>query len=130
MWRLRSWTPAPESSGPSRFQSWFLFSKRFRRTRRNPTLSLGLRMTRFPWRTETARTSPSNGGVESRRATAVVTANASGDTVSFIMGVRNANNESLEEVITTGLPPYHFEPLSDNKLRALWSTSSKLRMQY
>lgn len=38
--------------------------------------------------------------------------------------------ERLEEVITTGLPPYNFEPFSDNKLRALWDVRVELRKKY
>jgi hypothetical protein len=41
--------------------------------------------------------------------------------------------ERLEEVITTGLPPYNFEPYSDNKLRALWDSKMgkvELRRKY
>ncbi|MCL6502737.1 MAG: type III secretion system effector protein [Pirellulales bacterium] len=38
--------------------------------------------------------------------------------------------QKLEEVITTGLPPYNFEPFSDNKFRALWHTPVLLRMKY
>lgn len=38
--------------------------------------------------------------------------------------------ERLEEVITTGVPPYTFEPFSDNKLRALWDVKVELRKKY
>ena len=42
-----------------------------------------------------------------------------------------AGHEKLEEVITTGLPPYNFEQYSDNKFRALWTTSFvELRTRY
>jgi hypothetical protein len=46
------------------------------------------------------------------------------------MDIQNANGESLEEVITTGLPPYNFEEFSDNKFRAHFSSTSLLRMKY
>lgn len=39
-------------------------------------------------------------------------------------------NENLEEVITTGLPPYQFEEFSDNKFRTEFSEDTLLRMKY
>jgi len=39
-------------------------------------------------------------------------------------------NENLEEVITTGLPPYNFEEISDNKLRTEFGDEIKLRTNY
>lgn len=41
------------------------------------------------------------------------------------------NRHKLEEVITTGMPPYQFETFSDNKFRALWTQEEiALRMRY
>lgn len=39
-------------------------------------------------------------------------------------------NENLEEVITTGLPPYNFEDISDNKLRTEFGNDIQLRTRY
>lgn len=38
--------------------------------------------------------------------------------------------ENLEEVITTGLPPYQFEEYSDNKFRTQFGKDVNLRMKY
>ncbi len=46
------------------------------------------------------------------------------------MGIVNANNEKLEEIITTGFPPYNFEEISDNKLRTQWPSFLHLRENY
>ena len=47
------------------------------------------------------------------------------------MRLAKAGPHKLEEVITTGLPPYNFEQYSDNKFRALWTTSFvQLRTHY
>jgi hypothetical protein len=40
------------------------------------------------------------------------------------------NNENIEELITTGMAPYNFEELSDNKLRTQWPTRLELRENY
>ena len=40
------------------------------------------------------------------------------------------NAENLEEVITTGLPPYQFEPFSDNLFRTEFGPEVALRMKY
>jgi hypothetical protein len=53
--------------------------------------------------------------------------NATGRSMRLAM----AGREKLEEVITTGLPPYNFEKYSDNKFRALWTaTFVELRARY
>ncbi|MGH9667181.1 MAG: hypothetical protein ACRD9L_22385 [Bryobacteraceae bacterium] len=39
-------------------------------------------------------------------------------------------NENLEEVITTGLPPYQFEEFSDNRFRTQFGKDVNLRMKY
>lgn len=44
--------------------------------------------------------------------------------------VVDAGGACLEEVVTTGLPPYNFEELSDNKMRTQWSSKLPLRTQY
>jgi hypothetical protein len=47
------------------------------------------------------------------------------------MRLARTGNEKLEEVITTGLPPYNFERFSDNKFRALWTENPvELRGRY
>ncbi len=46
------------------------------------------------------------------------------------MGIVNTNNEKLEEIITTGFPPYNFEEISDNKMRTQWPTYLHLRENY
>jgi len=40
------------------------------------------------------------------------------------------NSKDLEEVITTGLPPYQFEPFSDNLFRTEFGPEVALRMKY
>jgi len=45
------------------------------------------------------------------------------------MRVRH-NNENLEEVITTGLPPYQYEEFSDNLFRTQLGPDIALRMKY
>jgi len=45
------------------------------------------------------------------------------------MRVRNAG-ENLEEVITTGLPPYQYEEFSDNRFRTEMGPDVALRMKY
>jgi hypothetical protein len=40
------------------------------------------------------------------------------------------NNENIEELITTGMPPYNFEDLSDNKMRTQWPKRMELRKNY
>ena len=40
------------------------------------------------------------------------------------------NNENIEELITTGVPPYNFEDLSDNKMRTQWPKNLELRKNY
>ena len=40
------------------------------------------------------------------------------------------NNEKLEEVVTTGLPPYQFEDISDNKMRTQWPSRIAHRHNY
>ena len=40
------------------------------------------------------------------------------------------NNHRLEEVITTGMAPYQYEEISDNKMRAQWPTEIGLRKDY
>ena len=45
------------------------------------------------------------------------------------MRVRNGN-ENLEEVVTTGLPPYQFEEFSDNRFRTELGPDVSLRMKY
>ena len=49
-------------------------------------------------------------------------------------GVNQRDNriggEKLEEIITTGFPPYNYEEFSDNKLRAQWPTNLDLRQKY
>ena len=40
------------------------------------------------------------------------------------------NNENIEELITTGIPPYNFEELSDNKMRTQWPAELHLRHNY
>jgi len=51
-----------------------------------------------------------------------------------IQGVNQRDNriggEKLEEIITTGFPPYNFEEFSDNKLRTQWPTNLGLREKY
>jgi hypothetical protein len=44
--------------------------------------------------------------------------------------VRNPQGENLEELITTGLPPYHFEEISDNLLRTQWPQDMSIRTRY
>ena len=46
------------------------------------------------------------------------------------MQIRNAKGEILEEIITTGLPPYNFEEFSDDKLRTQWPEHLHLRETY
>lgn len=46
------------------------------------------------------------------------------------MGILNSNNEKLEEIITTGFPPYNYEEISDNKLRTQWPSFLHLRENY
>lgn len=41
-----------------------------------------------------------------------------------------SGSEKLEEIITTGFPPYNFEEFSDNKLRTQWPSHLSLRMKY
>lgn len=49
-------------------------------------------------------------------------------------GVNQRDNriggEKLEEIITTGFPPYNFEEFSDNKLRTQWPSRLELREKY
>ena len=40
------------------------------------------------------------------------------------------NNHHLEEVITTGMAPYQYEALSDNKMRTQWPTDIAVRKNY
>ena len=40
------------------------------------------------------------------------------------------DDENIEEIITTGMPPYNFEELSDNKMRAQWPSHLELRRNY
>jgi len=40
------------------------------------------------------------------------------------------DSENIEELITTGMPPYNFEELSDNKMRSQWPQHLNLRMNY
>lgn len=40
------------------------------------------------------------------------------------------NGENIEEIITTGMPPYNFEGLSDNKMRTQWPSHMALRVNY
>jgi len=40
------------------------------------------------------------------------------------------NGENIEEIITTGMPPYNFEELSDNKMRTQWPKGLELRENY
>ncbi len=40
------------------------------------------------------------------------------------------DGENIEELITTGMPPYNFEELSDNKMRSQWPQYLNLRMNY
>jgi hypothetical protein len=40
------------------------------------------------------------------------------------------NNENIEELITTGMPPYDFEELSDNKMRTQWPSHLHFRQDY
>ena len=40
------------------------------------------------------------------------------------------NNQNLEEVVTTGMAPYQYEPISDNKMRTQWPTRLELRHNY
>jgi hypothetical protein len=44
--------------------------------------------------------------------------------------VANPQGENLEELITTGLPPYHFEEISDNLLRTQWTQDMAIRTRY
>ena len=39
-------------------------------------------------------------------------------------------NENLEEVVTTGMAPYQYEPISDNKLRTQWPSRLEIRENY
>ena len=44
---------------------------------------------------------------------------------------RSANGRAkLEEIITTGFPPYNYEQFSDNKLRTQWFSHLELRLKY
>jgi hypothetical protein len=49
--------------------------------------------------------------------------------VGRFMRVRR-NSQDLEEVITTGLPPYQYEPFSDNLFRTEFGPEVALRMKY
>jgi hypothetical protein len=40
------------------------------------------------------------------------------------------NEENIEELITTGIAPYNFEDLSDNKIRTGWPKMQELRTSY
>jgi hypothetical protein len=40
------------------------------------------------------------------------------------------DGENIEELITTGMPPYNFEELSDNKMRSQWPQHLQLRANY
>jgi hypothetical protein len=40
------------------------------------------------------------------------------------------DGENIEEIITTGMPPYNFEELSDNKMRTQWPSHLALRTNY
>jgi hypothetical protein len=40
------------------------------------------------------------------------------------------NNENIEELITTGIPPYNYEDFSDNKMRTQWPRQLELRKNY
>ena len=44
--------------------------------------------------------------------------------------IDNGAGENLEEIITTGFPPYNFEEFSDNKLRSQWPAHLHLRENY
>ncbi len=46
------------------------------------------------------------------------------------MALVKKNNENIEELITTGMPPYNFEELSDNKMRTQWPSHLHLRHDY
>jgi len=46
------------------------------------------------------------------------------------MALAKKNNENIEELITTGMPPYNFEELSDNKMRTQWPSHLHLRQDY
>ncbi len=46
------------------------------------------------------------------------------------MALAKKNNENIEELITTGMPPYNFEGLSDNKMRTQWPSHLRLRQDY
>lgn len=46
------------------------------------------------------------------------------------LAIVKKNNENIEELITTGMPPYNFEELSDNKMRTQWPTELSLRKNY
>jgi len=46
------------------------------------------------------------------------------------LGLVAQSNQKLEELVTTGLPPYNFESLSDNKMRTQWPTNMELRLKY
>lgn len=52
--------------------------------------------------------------------------NSSGVNMSLV----KKNNENIEELITTGMPPYNFEELSDNKMRTQWPSNLSLRHDY
>ncbi|MEQ1830439.1 MAG: M91 family zinc metallopeptidase [Pirellula sp.] len=45
-------------------------------------------------------------------------------------GDNKTGNAKLEEIITTGFPPYNFEEFSDNKLRSQWPDFLELRQKY
>ena len=40
------------------------------------------------------------------------------------------NGQNIEEIITTGMAPYNYEPLSDNMLRSKWPSDLGLRENY
>lgn len=46
------------------------------------------------------------------------------------MGDVISGHEMLEEIITTGFPPYNFEEFSDNKFRTQWPSKLELREKY
>jgi hypothetical protein len=45
-------------------------------------------------------------------------------------GANSIDGQNLEEIITTGFPPYQYEEFSDNKLRTQWPTHLHLRKHY
>lgn len=46
------------------------------------------------------------------------------------MALVKKDGENIEEIITTGMPPYNFEELSDNKMRTQWPSHLELRRNY